>query len=305
MLIALVIAASAAPAPAPASSDPQTSRGAPVPPDLQDMLTAAMASGNDTEVGTIAKYAVKAAPQSEKTINDEVIAWRDARTKAHEAKVEAANFLDLWTGKATLGGWVSTGNSPNVGLSGVVDLERDGLQWRHKLHLQADYQESGHVATREHFLASYEPNYKVDDRSYVYGSTQFESDKFSGYYDRFSESIGAGYSVLKRPNLKLDLELGPAYRYTNYTDHTAQSSLATRGSVDFKWQVTPSISITQQADAYYERFNSTVSGTTALNTKVFGPLSAQFSYNVQYESEPPPGSVSTDTISRASLVYSF
>lgn len=304
MLIALALAASAASA-APADGDPQTSRGAPVPPDLQDMLTAAMNSGNDTEVGTIAKYAVKAAPQSEKTITDEVIAWRDARTRAHEARVEAANFLDLWTGKATLGGWVNTGNSPNVGLSGVVDLERDGLQWRHKLHLQADYQESDHVATREHFLASYEPNYKVDDRSYIYGSTQFESDKFSGYYDRFSESIGAGYSVLKRPNLKLDLELGPAYRYTNYTDNTAQSSLATRGSVDFKWQVTPSISITQQADAYYERFNSTISGTTALNTKVFGPLSAQFSYNVQYESEPPLGSVSTDTISRASLVYSF
>jgi len=301
MLIALALAASAAPA----GVDPQTSRGAPVPPDLQDMLTAAMQSGNDSEVGTIAKYAAKAAPQSEKTINDEVIAWRDARTKAHEAKVEAANFLDLWTGKATVGGWLTTGNSPNIGVSGTVDLERDGLRWRHKVHLQADYQESNHIATREHFLASYEPNYKVDNRSYIYGSTQFESDKFSGYYDRFSESVGAGYSVLKRPDLKLDLELGPAYRYTNYTDDTAQSSLATRGSVDFKWQVSPSISITQQADAYYERFNSTVTGTTALNTRLFGPLSAQFSYNVQYESEPPPGAVSTDTISRASLVYSF
>ena len=301
MLLALALAASVALTPA----DPQTSKGAPVPPDLQDMLDAAMKSGNDSEVGIVAKYAGKAAPGSEKTINDEVIAWRDARTKAHEAKVEAANFLDLWTGKATLGGWDSTGNSPNVGLSGVIDLERDGLLWRHKIHLQADYQETDHIATREHYLASYEPNYKVDDRSYIYGSTQFESDRFSGYYDRFSESIGAGYSLLKRPDLKLDLELGPAYRYTDFTDDTSQSSLATRGSVDFKWQVTPAISITQQADAYYERYNSTITGTTALNTKLFGPLSAQFSYNVQYESGPPLGSLGTDTTSRASLVYSF
>jgi putative salt-induced outer membrane protein len=287
------------------AGDPQATRGAPVPPDLQDMLTAAMQSGNDSEVGTIAKYAAKAAPQSEKTINDEVIAWRDARTKAHEAKVEAADFLDLWTGKATVGGWLATGNSPSVGLSGVIDLERDGLRWRHKVHLQADYQESDHIVTREHYLASYEPNYKVDDRSYIYGSTQFESDRFLGYYDRFSESVGAGYSVLKQPDLKLDLELGPAYRYTHYTDTTSEGSIATRGSVDFKWQLTPTISITQQADAYFQHYNSTLTGTTALNAKLFGPLSAQFSYNIQYESMPPDGSLSTDTTSRASLVYSF
>ncbi|MGN6374538.1 MAG: DUF481 domain-containing protein, partial [Sphingomonas sp.] len=285
--------------------DPQVSKGAPVPAYVQDMLDKAMASGNDSEVGVVAKYAAKAAPQSEKTINDQVTAWREARTKAHEAKVEAADFLDLWAGKATLGGWLNTGNSPGVGLSGAVDLERDGLQWRHKLHLQADYQENNHVTTREHYFASYEPNYKVDDRSYIYGSTQFESDRFSGYFTRFSESVGAGYSVLKRPDLKLDLELGPAYRYTAFTDHTVQSSIATRGSVDFSWKINSSITLTQQADGYFQHFNSTLSGTTALNAKLFGPLSAQFSYNVQYESMPPAGSVSTDTISRASLVYSF
>ncbi|RZM03817.1 MAG: DUF481 domain-containing protein, partial [Sphingomonas sp.] len=36
-----------------------------------------------------------------------------------------------------------------------------------------------------------------------------------------------------------------------------------------------------------------------------GPLSAQFSYNFQYESLPPAGRKTTDTISRASLVYAF
>jgi putative salt-induced outer membrane protein len=39
--------------------------------------------------------------------------------------------------------------------------------------------------------------------------------------------------------------------------------------------------------------------------KLLGPLSAQVSYTVQYESMPPEGRVSTDTISRASLVYTF
>jgi putative salt-induced outer membrane protein len=288
-----------------AAADPQTSKGAPVPPDVQTMIDAAMASGNDGEVGTIAKYAAKAAPDSEKTINDEVVAWRDTRTKAHEAKVEAADFLDLWTGKASVGGWLTTGNSPNVGLSAAVDLDREGLRWRHKMHLQADYQESFHVTTREHYLASYEPNYKVDDRSYIYGNAQYESDRFLGYFSRYSVSVGAGYTAIKKPTMRLDLELGPAYRYTSFTNDTLENNIATRGSVDFSWKLSPAISITQQADIYFERYNSTMTGTTALNAKLFGPLAAQVSYNFQYESLPPIGGVSTDSTSRASLVYSF
>ena len=105
--------------------------------------------------------------------------------------------------------------------------------------------------------------------------------------------------------MRLDLELGPAYRYTSFTDDTVENNIATRGSIDFSWKLNSSISVTQQADAYLERYNSTVSGTSALNAKLFGPLSAQVSYNFQYESMPPVGSVSTDTITRASLVYTF
>jgi len=305
MLLAMLLAAPVAAPAAMPDADAEVSKGAPIPPNIQDMLDAAIASGNDSEVSVIAKYAVKAAPQSAKTINDTVTAWRVAQTRAHEARVEAADFLDLWSGKATLGGWMTTGNSRNVGLSAVVDLDREGLQWRHKLHLQADYQESFHRTTREHYLASYEPNYKVDDRSYIYGNLQYESDRFLGFYSRYSGSVGAGYSVIKKPTMRLDLELGPAYRYTSFTDDTLENNLATRGSVDFSWKLSPSITVTQKADAYLERYNSTVTGTTALNAKLFGPLSAQLSYNVQYESMPPLGSVSTDTTSRAALVYSF
>jgi len=304
LLVPLLAASVVAPA-EPADAAEPVSAGAPIPPDIKDMLDAAIASGDDSEVGVVAKYAVKAAPGSAKTINDTVTAWREARTAQHEAAVEAANFLDLWTGKATLGGWLSTGNSPELGVSGDIALDREGLSWRHKLHLALDYRESSHVATRERYLASYEPNFKIDARSYVYGSLQYDSDRFVGYYNRFSTSVGAGYSAIKNPAMRLDLELGPAYRYTSFTDSRIENNIATRGSIDFKWKISPTISFTQQADAYFERYNSTVTDTTALNAKLFGPLSAQLSYNIQYETTPPPGKVPTDSISRASLVYEF
>lgn len=276
-----------------------------IPPEYEAMLAAAIASGNDGEVDTIVKYAGKQAPWSTDAMKKRVNAWRTKRRLDHEAMVEAAGVFELWKGKATIGGWLTTGNTNNIGLSAVVDITREGLQWRHKLRLQADYQRSLDRTTREHYLAAYEPNYKIDDRSYVYGALQYESDRFLGYYNRYSASVGAGYTLLKDAATTLSLELGPAYRATEFTDNTDERSLAARGSFDFAWKLTHAITLTQNASAYWQRYNSTVSGTTALNAKLFGPLSAQVSYNVQYESDPPGDNVSTDTTTRASIVYAF
>ena len=111
--------------------------------------------------------------------------------------------------------------------------------------------------------------------------------------------------MLRRAGLTLALEVGPAFRQTDFTDGTMQSSLAARGSVDLDWTLVSGLVLTQDASAYLERFNSTVRSVSALEAKLLGPLSAKFSYTVQYESEPRDERLSTDTLSRLSLVYSF
>lgn len=276
-----------------------------IPPQIKSMLDAAIASGNEGDVATIVKYAGTAAPDSKEAIAKLVDDWKKKRNEEKTAKLQDASFFDLWSGRAELSGYISTGNSDSEGVSAALALTRNGLNWRQKFKAQLDYQRSLGVTSREHYLAAWEPNWKIDDRSYVYGSAQFESDRFLGYTTRYSVSSGAGYSALKGNRLKLDLELGPAYRSTSFTDGDTERSIAARGSVDFAWKLTKGIQLTQNASAYVERYNSTVTGTTALNAKVLGPLSAQLSYNVQYESMPPEGRVTTDQISRAGLVYAF
>ena len=283
-----------------ANADPTT-----IPPQIKAMIDAAIASGNESEVATIVKYAGTAAPDSKEAIAKLADDWKRKRNDEKTAKLQNASFFDLWSGRAELGGFISTGNSNSEGISASLALTRDGLDWRQKFKAQLDYQRSLGVTSREHYLAAWEPNWKVDDRSYIYGSAQFESDRFLGYTTRYSVSTGAGYSALKGNRLKLDLELGPAYRATSFTDGETERSIAARGSVDFAWKLSHGLQLTQNASAYVERYNSTVTGTTALNAKVLGPLSAQFSYNVQYESMPPEGRVTTDQISRAGLVYAF
>jgi len=283
----------------------QTDAGAMIPENIRAMLDAAIESGNDGDVSTIVKYARAADPLSGDAVLAIAEQWRADRTAAREAVIRQASFLNLWSGRAELGGFVTTGNSETAGGSVVLDANREGLQWRHKFHAQADYQESLGTTTREHYLVSYEPNYKFDERAYVYGQVQYEADRFLGYTDRFSASSGFGYSAIKSPAVQLDLEVGPGYRHTSFTDDTVQSSITGRGSVDLRWRLLPGLSVSQNAVAVAQRFNSTVSGTTAVTAKLLGPLSARLSYYFQYESMPPAGRETTDTISRASLVYSF
>ncbi len=277
----------------------------PIPAPVRAMLDAAFANDNESEVSTIVKYAKVTNPAAAGAITAMADAWRADRQAHKVAVIQRAGLFNLWSGKAELGGYFSTGNTQTKGLTGLLDLTREGLQWRHKFHAQADFQSNRGVTSREHYLVSYEPNYKVDDDRYIYGAGQYESDRFLGYTDRLSFSVGAGYNVIKNDRVTLDLELGPAFRNTYFTNGVTQTSLASRGSLVFNWRLTTAISLKQDASAYLQKFNSTVSGTTALNAKLIGPLSAQLSYQVQYESEPPAGRQDVDTTGRAALVYSF
>ncbi|ATY31381.1 DUF481 domain-containing protein [Sphingomonas psychrotolerans] len=282
-----------------AAEDPQ------IPPTIKSMLDAAIASGSEGDVAVIVKYARTADPASADLVVKIATDWRNDRLAKANRLIREADFFDLIKGRAELGGYVSTGNSENVGFTAAIEVKREALEWRHKVRLQADYQESLGVLTRERYLAAYEPNWKFDDRAYMYGAAQYESDRFSGFYDRVSLSSGAGYSAIRSPAVKLDVELGPAYRLTRFIDDKRESNLAARGSVDFGWKLSRSISVTQNASAYVQEANSTVSSRSALLAKLFGPLSAQFSYTLQYESTPPIGRQTTDTTSRAALVVDF
>lgn len=276
-----------------------------VPQALKLMLEAAMESGNENDVAVIVKYARTAAPDGADQLVKIAADWRDSRTKKARAKIRSADFFALVKGHAELGGYITTGNTENVGIAAAMELKREGLEWRHKLRVQGDYQESLGVTTRERYLAAYEPNWKFDDRAYLYGAAQYESDRFSGFSDRVSLSSGIGYSAVKSPAVKLDLEVGPAFRYTRFIDQPAESNAAARGSLDFGWKIAKGISVTQNASAYLQNANSTVSSKSALLTRLFGPLSAQFSYSLQYESTPALGRKATDTTSRAALVVDF
>ena len=287
-----------------------------VPPKLPDqvraVIDAAITAGDPQAIAALVRFTKQANPETADQIDAINAAWqaklaekqaREARERAE--RLAAASLLQLWKGEIEAGASRSTGNTDNLGLYGAVKLEREGLRWRNRINARADLQETRDVTTTERISASWQPSYKFDDRLYAYGIAQYEHDRFLGYSNRYTGGGGIGYGVIATPRIKLDFEGGPAFRYTEMIDGESETAIASRASLGLRWKISPTLQFTQDAALYLEPGNNNATATSSLDTRLLGALKARFSYNIQYEKDAPPGRDPVDTLSRATLVYSF
>jgi putative salt-induced outer membrane protein len=289
---------------------------------VRAMIEAAIATGDKAKVAAVIEAAKATNPDDTKEIAALHRAFLDhqaelakAEKVRQEEEIRSAGLFDRWKGKGELGGFRSTGNSSNVGISGSLALTRNGIDWVHKLRARADYQRSNGTTSREQFVGAYEPRYQINDRLFAYGLAQYERDRLQGFSGRYAVSGGFGYKVVDDKHVKLSLKAGPAYRVTDFVEGETDSRLAGLFGLDFDWHITDGLTFTQDTDAVAETGGSAVAIVdsrntslnliTGLNAKVSERLSTRLSYAIDYNSNPPAGGVKTDTISRFTFVYGF
>ena len=56
---------------------------------------------------------------------------------------------------------------------------------------------------------------------------------------------------------------------------------------------------------YIDSNNVSILATTGLEARISDRLTTRVSYTIDFDSNPPPGAVSTDTLSRFTLLYAF
>ena len=293
-----------------------------LPQGARTMIEAAIATGDPVKVDAVLAVARTSFPDDSAEIDVLESGWKLAKAEMDAAKeaervanIEQAGLFDLWTGEGELGGFQSSGNTESVGVTAALKLKREGLEWSHRLTGRADYQRQNGQTSREQFLLSYEPRWKFDDRMFLYGLAQYESDRIQGFSGRYAVSGGLGYKVLDSDTLSLSLKAGPAYRITEYTDGRTEKQIAGLAGVDFDWQIFERLSFTQDASALAETggeaqlivdgSNTSLTFVSGLDFLVSDRLRSRFSYQIDYDSNPPVGKVSTDALARATLIYGF
>lgn len=284
-----------------------------VPPDpVGNMLAAAIATGKDGDVEAVAKLAKATNPDDAAEIEARLIAYRaerkrlkDAAAAAARAKLAQAKFWENWKGEGQIGASQSSGNTKSAGLSAGVALARQGIDWAQKMRAQADYQRTNGETSVERYLVEMEPQYRINARTFAFGFGRWEHDRILGYDTRWSVSGGLGYKLIDNKKMTLSLKGGPAFRQTDFVTGEEDTELTALAGLDFGWQVSPTLRLTQVASTIIGEANGSTSSQTALNAKLTGALSARIAYSAQIDTSPPPGIESVDTQTRFTLVYGF
>lgn len=301
---------------------PSAPAHAELPEPVRAMIDAAIATGDEGKVRTVADLARQTNPADGAEIDAILSIFhahlaerKSAEAEAKQAALREADVFDNWSGQGELGGFRGTGNTNSAGITAGLMLNREGIDWRHRFTGRVDYQRNGNVTTREQFLARYEPNVNVSDNFYVYALAQYERDRFQGFKGRYAISGGMGYQALKNEDVQLSLKAGPAYRVTEFVDGRSENRIAGLVALDFDWNITDRLKLTQDTNAVAETGgsavaiidsrNTTIDLVTGLDATIYRTLKARLSYAVEYDSNPPPGAVQTDTLSRVTLIYDF
>lgn len=276
-----------------------------LPPQLRTMLDAAIASGNDGDIDTLARYLKKASPDDAPEIDHIITDHRKQIAVAKQEKLAHQGVLEGWKGEGQIGASQSSGNTSTVGATVGINLSKEGLRWRHKLNASIDYERTAGITDRNQILGGLESDYKFSDRLFAYGSAQYERNRFAGFDTRVSVSGGIGYRVVAAPTFTLDLKAGPAWRKTDYIGEPSASEITGMTALDALWKATPNLTLSENATSLSGSSNTNLTSLTALSLKVSKALSTRISYQVTFNSNPPEGYKTTDTLTRFTLVYGF
>ena len=310
ILIALLVGCLAVPA------------SAELPEAARTMIENAIATGDAAKVDAVISVARSSFPDDAGEIDTLENGWKATLAKrnaeaeqARIAAIENAGALDLWSGEGEIGGFQSSGNTDSVGIAASLKMKREGIDWSHRLRARLDYQRQNGQTSREQYLLAYAPRWQFNDRMFIYGLAQYERDKIQGFSGRYAVSGGVGYKLVDSDTLNLSVKAGPAYRVTEYTDGRTENSIAALAGLDFDWQIFERLSFTQDANALAETggqaqlivdgSNTSLTFVSGLDFEISNRLRSRLSYQIDYDSNPPVGKVSTDTLTRATLIYGF
>lgn len=286
-----------------ADTGPAAPPKAELPQPVRDMVEAAARTGDKAKIDVVVAFAKQTNKGAEAEIDQIVTGIAEARAAAHQAKLAEAGYLDNWKGRGQLGASHATGNSELTSVTFGLNMQREGLDWRHRADAILDITDNRNGKDQQRILAGYQIDYKVSYRAYGWGRVEYERNREAGIRRRFAESAGVGWRAVQGGPFRWDLEVGPALRQTRF-DTYAENSVAGRGASRFAWDLSGITRFTNDTALFVDDAAS-LSNTAALTSKMFGSVGTRLSYNLAWEEEPPTGLKRLDTTTRVTLVYDF
>jgi putative salt-induced outer membrane protein len=211
-----------------------------------------------------------------------------------------------WKGKGELGFVLSRGNSEAQTLNAKVDAGTEVGKWTNTLGFSALRATTANQTTANRYELRGQTDYKLTDRSYVFGSVRYEDDRFSAFDYQATATGGYGYKFIDTAITKLSGGIGAGYRVTKVrlTGEKENGAVA-RGDLNFEHQLTPTTKVLNKFLVESGSSNTFLQNELALQVKMTDALALSVAYAVRHNTDVPAGVRKTDQLTTANLVFAF
>ncbi len=153
------------------------------------------------------------------------------------------------------------------------------------------------------------------ERNFVFGAGRYENDRFSGFEYQATASGGVGRHFTDNDTTKLTGTIGVGYKFFHTRDTFDQDTGAllalgegdkegvARATVEYRHSFSASTRVIDKFLTEYGPDNTFLQNELSLQVQMTDVLAIAAGYSVRYNSDPPLGFGSSDTLTTLNLVY--
>lgn len=210
-----------------------------------------------------------------------------------------------WFGNVKLGYLATSGNTENSNVNTSFQLGYGVGKWVHTFDAFAINASESNSTTAEAYEFGWKSERSLTEKDFLFGRLNWRKDRFSGYPEQFSQSVGYGRRLIDAAPHTLNAEIGAGARQAERADGVTENDLIVRAGLDYKWQFSETAALTQDLVVESGQDNTYLESITAITAQLIGDLALVASYTVKNNSDVLPGSEKTDTYSVVALEYQF
>lgn len=211
-----------------------------------------------------------------------------------------------WKGEAAAGLLSTSGNSETQSINGKILLDYLDVKWKNSFTAVALNNGDEEGTTAERYTVGDKLDYNFTAHDYVFGAIDYEKDLFGGFRERTAETVGYGRHVLTGPVHALDAEIGAGARQTEEqgTGDKEREAIGRLGG-KYQWTISETSAFAQSLKVESGASNTFSEAISELKLSIVGNLFASVSFTARNNSEVPPDTKKTDTVTALSLSYAF
>ncbi len=224
---------------------------------------------------------------------------------APAASAGTAAQADPWLVKVSLGYLATSGNTESSSLNSAFRIAYSVEHWVHAFEATAINSTENKATTAEAYGLGWKSEYNLTKSDFLFVRVSWRKDRFSGYEQQLSETLGYGRRLLDTGRHVLDAEVGVGARQAELSDGTMEDEFIQRGGLSYRWKFSETAEFSQTLAVEAGPENTWLESVSAVKAKLVDDLALVASYTIKNNSTVPVGNVNTDRFTAIALEYSF